>query len=326
MGMGTTAGTTISVTAHRPAALVLVPCDWSQVKEELFPGAWVADFTESSLQARIAGFEVRDSVLIATPKGLRTVWLYRKPLEKSTVRDQVLATGTGAINIDACRVAADMSEFLSPGTGGPRSGVGTHFSWKGEFGGDKANPPNPKGRWPANLMLMHAPGCENKEIKQVEAWECTQDCPALLLDTQSGDRRSTLTGKADPATSHENPGDNHGKSLFGGGNSRVYADKGGAARFYQQFSGCQPDCPVQILDGQSGDRPSTGDHPSEVKCESKYRPNQGAYQGQGPLYSDKGGASRYYSHFWAYDEIVGYFVRLLCFDGCDPVTLIVGLT
>ena len=36
------------------------------------------------------------------------------------------------------------------------------------------------GRWPANLVLSHTPECA------VEAWECAPDCPARLLDEQSG--------------------------------------------------------------------------------------------------------------------------------------------
>jgi site-specific DNA-methyltransferase (adenine-specific) len=62
-------------------------------------------------------------------------------------------------------------------------------------------------------------------------------CPVAELDAQSGNRPSTLTGRADPHATHENPGDNHGASWFGGGNSKVYADSGGASRFYPQFEG-----------------------------------------------------------------------------------------
>ena len=67
------------------------------------------------------------------------------------------------------------------------------------------------------------------------AWSCVSECPARILDDQTGERPSTLTGRADPDKIHENPGDNHGSSLFGGGNSNVYADSGGGSRFYPQF-------------------------------------------------------------------------------------------
>lgn len=74
----------------------------------------------------------------------------------------------------------------------------------------------------------------------VEAWECVEGCPVRALDEQTGDRPSTLTGRADPSARHDNPGDNHGKSTFGGGNSQVYADSGGASRFFPQFEGQEP--------------------------------------------------------------------------------------
>lgn len=73
-------------------------------------------------------------------------------------------------------------------------------------------------------------------LETVEAWECTQDCLVPFLDVQSGVRPATLTGRADPEVAHSNPGDNNGASWFGGGNSNVYADSGGASRYYPQFA------------------------------------------------------------------------------------------
>lgn len=65
---------------------------------------------------------------------------------------------------------------------------------------------------------------------------------------------------------------------------------------------CHPDCPVKALDEQSGDRPSTWTNslsqiPSQAKPVSKFRPNQGSYMPQGQLYSDEGGASRFFKQF-----------------------------
>jgi hypothetical protein len=72
-------------------------------------------------------------------------------------------------------------------------------------------------------------------LETISRWVCVMGCPVTLLDNQSGQRPSTLTGRADPTQTHSNPGDNHGNSLFGGGNSSVYADSGGASRFFPQF-------------------------------------------------------------------------------------------
>lgn len=54
---------------------------------------------------------------------------------------------------------------------------------------------------------------------------------------------------------------------------------------------------VKELDRQSGNRPSTGNYPSNAQSQSLYRPNQGSYQKQGTLYSDEGGASRFFKQF-----------------------------
>ena len=54
---------------------------------------------------------------------------------------------------------------------------------------------------------------------------------------------------------------------------------------------------VISLDVQSGNRPSTGNYPSNAQSQSLYRPNQGSYQKQGTLYSDGGGASRFFKQF-----------------------------
>ena len=94
----------------------------------------------------------------------------RKPLV-GTVAANVLVWGVGGLNIDASRVAADMSEFVSA-TGKPRSGMGhAHgFAMGDGYGGENANPPNALGRWPANVIL--------------------DEYSAGLLDEQSGENPS----------------------------------------------------------------------------------------------------------------------------------------
>lgn len=63
-------------------------------------------------------------------------------------------------------------------------------------------------------------------------------CPVAKMDAQSGDRRSTLTGRADPSTSHAHPATARPANFFGqmsGGVGDVYADSGGASRFFPCF-------------------------------------------------------------------------------------------
>jgi DNA modification methylase len=68
---------------------------------------------------------------------------------------------------------------------------------------------------------------------------CAPGCPIAELDTQSGNRPSTLTGRADPSKSHGHPGTEFNpNSTFLGErthHSAVYADSGGASRFFAQF-------------------------------------------------------------------------------------------
>jgi DNA modification methylase len=153
----------------------------------------------------------------------------RKPLT-GNVAETVLAYGTGALNIDACR-------------------VGTGY--------DLA------GRWPANVMLGHHPDCfevgerqvrgtghtpssrpssafaANAQPDEVErSWrqetvpdfDCHPDCPVRLLDEQSG-----ATGAGGPASgpTFEGRVDTWSGRWYGRDEpSPFYADQGGASRFF----------------------------------------------------------------------------------------------
>jgi site-specific DNA-methyltransferase (adenine-specific) len=111
----------------------------------------------------------------------------RKPLE-GTVAANVLKYGTGAMNIDASRVPT--SDNLNGGaySGGvrPTSAMGLEGEAGGkssmlESGGGRLNPEDfvqPAGRWPANVLLSHAPDCSDEN--------CVEGCPCAAMDAQSG--------------------------------------------------------------------------------------------------------------------------------------------
>jgi len=147
---------------------------------------------------------------------LKPAWepiiLARKPLE-GTVAANVQRWGCGALAIDASRV-----EGLAEKPGGKIRTV-RHFDGHETGRADKDAPePNPLGRWPANVIF-------DREA-------------AAILDAQSGNRPSALTGRADPTKSHAHPTDptKHHKSMFGNKSAQasVYADSGGASRFFKQ--------------------------------------------------------------------------------------------
>lgn len=276
------------------AALVAdPPAGWASDIAELVPGGHLVLLTSDegdALEGRRAGLELRDTLLILLPGPLgRFGFLFRQPLSAKNVTENILQHGTGGLNIGACRVSVAMDELVTQSgetvdtlchEGYERPGRSMYVTKPKE----RSGPANVLGRWPSNLVLVHADGCldsgtkriaaasgvsknrpitairrsgahtgagghqrlgrvqpvfgygDDEGLETVTAWECAAGCPVKLLDEQSGIRPSTLTGKADPLAAHSNPGDNHGSSLFGGGNSNVYADSGSASRFYPTFA------------------------------------------------------------------------------------------
>jgi hypothetical protein len=227
--------------------------------------------------------------------------LFRKPFP-GTLADNVLEHGTGGLNIDATRVRhASKADFDTHKKGVDsirEKGGSRDKSWKNSSDLSGANEVQTAGRWPANCLLEHAAGCQKVGTKEIEPhpqgpdrfqktsggdfsdaygnqladtapevmpeWSCVDGCPVREMNEQSGDRPSTLTGRADPSASHDHPGtEMNPNSTFLGERthlSRVYADGGGAARFFTQFEGatwqCVDGCPIKEMDQQSGDRPS----------------------------------------------------------------------
>jgi hypothetical protein len=235
---------------------------WAKsVHGSLLPGGHVCVFGgfRTALEAEDVGFEVRDCIIVLGLKR-ETVWLCRKALEEGTVAAQVLKTGTGALWIDGCRVAGTVQV------------PGSMRSYRRfDDRGDKPElvappPPNPCGRWPSNLVLVHGPECRQEGTKRVKghpgypngpggkshhyssskrseevrpnaweghpdedvpAWQCQPGCPVKLLDAQSGDSKSQVWS---PRTSQE-PGEGWGMTATGS----EYNDSGGASRFFPQF-------------------------------------------------------------------------------------------
>ena len=148
----------------------------------------------------------------------------RKPLE-GTVAANVLKHGTGAINVDACRVGGVGG---TKRTNGSNAGRPRNTLHGGNFGVTSLN----VGRWPANLILSHTEECRHDGVKvagsgrfvahdavvrkspmldpgkgwngnnldnskknapnsygteTVANWTCAEDCPVAELDRQWSD-------------------------------------------------------------------------------------------------------------------------------------------
>jgi site-specific DNA-methyltransferase (adenine-specific) len=86
----------------------------------------------------------------ALKPSIEPVVMARKPLD-GTVAENVLKWGTGAINVDGCRVAHDEPESFTTRTAPRYSGVTMN---SGKIGGvnSTVSSPSPAGRWPANII------------------------------------------------------------------------------------------------------------------------------------------------------------------------------
>jgi hypothetical protein len=141
--------------------------------------------------------------------------LARKPLD-GTVAENVAKWGVGALAIDACRIGREEGDRTDYGRDSTLERTDDTAAL-GKFKESTPYTPDEGGRWPANVILDEVAGA--------------------MLDAQTGDRPSTLTGRADPKKKHANPADPNTErgSMFGNAKAKgtaVYADSGGASRFF----------------------------------------------------------------------------------------------
>lgn len=107
---------------------------------------------------------------------LRPTWepisILRKPPEGS-VADNVLAWGTGAMNIDATRIEGEerdaIATWIPPGQGEAHGlALQKHQAVVGK---------TTLGRWPADALFSHAPGCDAGD-------RCVPECAVLQLERE----------------------------------------------------------------------------------------------------------------------------------------------
>lgn len=175
----------------------------------------------------------------------------RKPLS-GTVAANVQEYGTGALNIDACRVYTDWNDAAEKISAPPGQGIEC----------------NPLGRWPSNFVLSHSPGCVRVGRKKVASsqfngapdhpnpgyqggfngarpaclhapdgtetvddWRCVDGCPVKMLGEQSGESVSRDGGTRRTALGCMNDDGWRPKP------TRRFSpeDAGTASRFFHQF-------------------------------------------------------------------------------------------
>ena len=206
------------------------------------------------------------------------VTVARKPLCGS-VASNVLEHGAGALNVDGCRIGtAEDTVHAVRRSDYPQSYDRTEdgeAGWgriRGGLAGDEVHWTPRGGRWPANLVLQHAPTCRQvgtKDVKVVGAtahrkdhatlseasigtqahehfgfrnangtetvvsWECAGGCPVAALDAQTGQLAAQGSPKKKDTGEKSFLGTGHG----GVADSTFYGDVGGASRFFKQVGG-----------------------------------------------------------------------------------------
>jgi hypothetical protein len=162
--------------------------------------------------------------------------LARKPLD-GTIARNCIEHGTGALNIDGCRVGwsskAERAQVNARSSPNSRY-VGENSNGATGWGAGRIRAvddiTNPGGRWPPHLLLSHGPDCGET---------CADGCPVAEMDAQSGVRPSTLTGRADPSQKYAPVSTEENKSAYwsrsGASQGALYADTGGASRFFPVF-------------------------------------------------------------------------------------------
>lgn len=152
------------------------PETWRHVFELMKPGAHLLAFNHSRTWHRMtvaiedAGFEIRDTIMwlygsgfpkshnlsgdwegwgSALKPAMEPIVLARKPLQ-GTIAQNVAKHGTGALNIDGCRVPVEPTVRRNHG------GTGNPQNWRTGNGGDFASG-SAAGRWPANVVHDGSP-------------------------------------------------------------------------------------------------------------------------------------------------------------------------
>src|SRR3972149_4598395 len=93
------------------------------------------------------------------------VTVARKPMSESSVVTNVLKHGTGAINVDACRIERPKGDGVW-GTNNETVDPGRRFNHSPEMR-EYRSQQHPAGRWPANLILGHLDECRRAGLTTI---------------------------------------------------------------------------------------------------------------------------------------------------------------
>jgi site-specific DNA-methyltransferase (adenine-specific) len=198
----------------------------------------------------------------ALKPSIEPIIIFQKPFGNNQI-DNILRYGTGLYNIDENRIGVDpnVDDMLR------KTNRKKRISETWEKGSGYKNEKNEltgvheSGRWPANFILVHEPGCELIGMKddeyqinrfdngakpwgdavgesftsdtfknQIPIWKCADGCPIKLLDLQTGNLGKSQGGKS----GHTGAYGGGYKEEYYDGEKPGYGDSGGASRFFFQ--------------------------------------------------------------------------------------------
>jgi len=233
--------------------------DWNVTKNQLIQKG------ESSVNAK-----QWDGWGTALKPANEPIVLARKPLEKGlSIAENILKWGVGGINIDASRIGLQKQDdkdlrIINRNIRENQDGWGMQ-----DNKADIVQVLNENGRFPANIILTHHEDCECKGTKKVKG--------AIAVRENGASGFSGGLYKGAELGQNEN---------FG------YADKEGNETI--ENWDCHEDCPIRILDEQSGVSQSLS---TKIGFTNPIEDNSFFYGMRNKVtvrHNDKGGASRFF--------------------------------
>jgi hypothetical protein len=210
---------------------------------------------------------------------LRVVHLARKPLSESSVAANILKHGTGAVNVDATRIGTSGGSTQPSGMDRLNAANAAQGYRPGTYQKGPPVTPAPGGRWPANVILQHLPGCQCQGTKKVQGSPTSR----VFHSAYAG------TGATKFLRGHSHPGNQH-------------ADSEGKETVADWV--CVPNCPVADLDTQQPNAgafaPVQGSEPSAAVADEGVYGNRRRVRGA--FHRDTGGASRFFKQVQAQSD------------------------
>jgi hypothetical protein len=228
--------------------------------------------------------------------GLERMAILARQSSNHTIADIMVRYGAGSVNIDACRISTMDSLDGGDTTRGKRSALygdrpymhdEEHLDHRRKEAVGKVARAEKLGRFPANLLVIHGPDCSLAGIREVKTRTDTRP------DVDAG-RSSKVQWRYTPTSETK----------------RGYGGADGVEKVPEW--NCQSNCPVYLLDSQTGDLGhsfrTSRDHQSGM---------MGWQAGNTPGYQDSGGASRFFHQSKSRDELEIYLGLLV--GGYDHV-------